>query len=141
MLLMVPGWAQAIEGGAAPAVLLKAMLDDFADALRRYQEVRKLCAAPAGSSEVKGTCSQPLGGPKRQKRDEVTASSGDRSIANIAWLNGYDAAGATSALKDPSAGSVIPLLFPGWLGIAIDQAVTVTQTSGAYPPASHTLRA
>ena len=31
-------------------------------------------------------------GPQQQQRDQAMATSGDRSIANIGWLYGHDAA-------------------------------------------------
>jgi hypothetical protein len=36
-------------------------------------------------------------GPEQQKRDEAMATSGDRSIANIGWLDTHDAAIVASA--------------------------------------------
>jgi salicylate hydroxylase len=90
---MAQGAAQAIEDGAALAALLTAMPDDVPGALRRYEEVRKPRATRLQEASAANRGRFHLAdGPEQQKRDELMARSGDRSIANIGWLYEHDAA-------------------------------------------------
>jgi salicylate hydroxylase len=90
---MAQGAAQSIEDGAALASLLKAMPDDVAGALRRYEEIRKPRATRLQqASSANRTRFHLPDGPGQQVRDEMMAASGDRSIANIGWLYLHDAA-------------------------------------------------
>jgi salicylate hydroxylase len=90
---MAQGAAQSIEDGAALASLLKAMPDDVPGALRRYEEVRKPRATRLQEASANNRKRFHLpDGPEQQQRDEALATSGDRSIANIGWLYGHDAA-------------------------------------------------
>jgi salicylate hydroxylase len=91
--MMAQGAAQSIEDGAALASLLKAMPDDIANALARYETLRKPRATKLQQASAANRTRFHLpDGPEQQKRDEAIAASGDRSIANIGWLYGHDAA-------------------------------------------------
>jgi salicylate hydroxylase len=91
--MMAQGAAQSIEDGAALAALLKAMPDDIAGVLAHYEAVRKPRATKLQhASAANRTRFHLHDGPEQQKRDEAMATSGDRSIANIGWLYGHDAA-------------------------------------------------
>ena len=90
---MAQGAAQAIEDGAALAALLKKMPDAPERALRRYEEIRKPRATRLQSMSAANRVRFHLhDGPEQQARDTAMAASGDRSIANIGWLYGHDAA-------------------------------------------------
>lgn len=90
---MAQGAAQAIEDGAALASLLTAMPDDMLGALRRYEEIRKPRATRLQEASAANRGRFHLAdGAEQQKRDELMARSGDRSIANIGWLYAHDAA-------------------------------------------------
>lgn len=94
--MMAQGAAQSVEDGAALATLLTAMPDDLPGALRRYEEVRKPRATRLQeASAANRTRFHLADGPEQQKRDQAMASAGDRSIANIGWLYGHDAAEAS----------------------------------------------
>jgi len=91
--MMAQGAAQSIEDGAALASLLKAMPGAIAGALARYETVRKPRATKLQQASAANRKRFHLpDGPEQQKRDEAIAASGDRSIANIGWLYGHDAA-------------------------------------------------
>ena len=91
--MMAQGAAQSIEDGAALAALLNAMPDDVSDALRRYETVRKPRATRLQESSAANRTRFHLpDGPEQQKRDELMAGSGDRSLANIGWLHQHNAA-------------------------------------------------
>jgi len=93
--MMAQGAAQSIEDGAALATLLKAMPDDIASALARYEAVRKPRATKLQQSSAANRCRFHLpDGEAQRARDEALAASGDRSIANIGWLYVHDAAEA-----------------------------------------------
>jgi salicylate hydroxylase len=89
------GAAQSIEDGAALAALLKAMPGDIAGALVRYEAVRKPRATKLQQTSATNRSRFHLpDGEAQRARDEVMATSGDRSIANIGWLYLHDAAEA-----------------------------------------------
>jgi len=91
--MMAQGAAQAIEDGAALAALLKAMPDDLACALARYEALRKPRATRLQQASAANRTRFHLpDGEAQRARDEALASSGDRSIANIGWLYAHDAA-------------------------------------------------
>jgi salicylate hydroxylase len=91
--MMAQGSAQSIEDGAALASLLNAMPDDVPGALRRYETVRKPRATRLQKASAANRTRFHLpDGPEQQKRDELMAHSGDRSLANIGWLFQHDAA-------------------------------------------------
>jgi salicylate hydroxylase len=91
--MMAQGAAQSIEDGAALASLLKATPDDIASALARYETLRKPRATKLQQASAANRQRFHLpDGPEQQKRDEAMATSGDRSVANIGWLYGHDAA-------------------------------------------------
>ncbi|HEY6980054.1 FAD-dependent oxidoreductase [Reyranella sp.] len=91
--MMAQGAAQSIEDGAALASLLKAMPDDIEGALARYEAVRKPRATKLQQASAANRARFHLhDGPEQRKRDEAMATSGDRSVANIGWLYGHDAA-------------------------------------------------
>ncbi|MDP1749897.1 MAG: FAD-dependent monooxygenase [Reyranella sp.] len=91
--MMAQGAAQAIEDGAALASLLAAMPDDVPGALRRYEEIRKPRATRLQEASAANRTRFHLpDGPEQQERDEAMAKSGDRSMDNIGWLYGHDAA-------------------------------------------------
>ena len=93
--MMAQGAAQSIEDGAALATLLKAMPDDIASALARYEAVRKPRATKLQQSSAANRSRFHLpDGEAQRARDEALAASGDRSIANIGWLYVHDAAEA-----------------------------------------------
>jgi salicylate hydroxylase len=93
--MMAQGAAQAIEDGAALASVLKAMPDDVSRALERYEAVRKPRATRLQElSAVNRTRYHMPDGPEQQKRDELMATSGDRSFAALTWLYAHDAAAA-----------------------------------------------
>jgi salicylate hydroxylase len=90
---MAQGAAQSIEDGAALASLLKAMPDDVPGALARYETVRKPRATRLQQASASNRMRFHLhDGPEQQQRDAALSKSGDRSIANIGWLYGHDAA-------------------------------------------------
>jgi salicylate hydroxylase len=89
---MAQGAAQSIEDGAALASVLKAMPDDVPGALARYEVLRKPRATRLQEASAANRVRFHLhDGPEQQKRDELMAGSGDRSIANIGWLYMHDA--------------------------------------------------
>lgn len=89
------GAAQSIEDGAALAAVLKAMPDDIAGALARYEAVRKPRATKLQQTSATNRTRFHLpDGEAQRNRDEAMAASGDRSIANIGWLYLHDAAAA-----------------------------------------------
>jgi salicylate hydroxylase len=91
--MMAQGAAQAIEDGAALASLLKAMPDDIPGALAQYEAVRKPRATRLQQASAANRTRFHLpDGEAQRARDEAMATSGDRSIANIAWLYAHDAA-------------------------------------------------
>jgi salicylate hydroxylase len=91
--MMAQGAAQSIEDGAALAALLRAMPDDVPGALQRYEAVRKPRATRLQEASAANRKRFHLhDGPEQQKRDALMANSGDRSMANIGWLYGHDAA-------------------------------------------------
>ena len=93
--MMAQGAAQSIEDGAALATLLKAMPDDVASALARYEAVRKPRATKLQQASAANRSRFHLpDGEAQRARDEALAASGDRSIANIGWLYVHDAAEA-----------------------------------------------
>ncbi len=93
--MMAQGAAQSIEDGAALATLLKAMPDDIASALARYEAVRKPRATKLQEASAANRSRFHLpDGEAQRARDEALAASGDRSIANIGWLYVHDAAEA-----------------------------------------------
>jgi salicylate hydroxylase len=90
--MMAQGDAQSIEDGAALAALLEAMPNDIAGALACY----------ACHKAAEGECRQRIrfhlaDGETQHARDAALATSGDRSIANIAWLYAHDAAEAPNS--------------------------------------------
>jgi salicylate hydroxylase len=90
--MMAQGAAQSIEDGAALAALLKAMPDDIAGALARYEAVRKPRATKLQQASAANRTRFHLpDGDAQRARDEAMAVSGDRSIANIGWLYTHDA--------------------------------------------------
>ncbi len=91
--MMAQGAAQSIEDGAALAALLKAMPDDIPAALKRYEMLRKPRATRLQEMSAANRHRFHLpDGPEQQARDAQMASNGDRSLANIGWLYGHDAA-------------------------------------------------
>lgn len=93
--MMAQGAAQSIEDGAALATLLKAMPDDIAGALARYEAVRKPRATKLQQASAANRSRFHLpDGEAQRARDEALGASGDRSIANIGWLYVHDAAEA-----------------------------------------------
>ena len=93
--MMAQGAAQSVEDGAALATLLKAMPDDIASALARYEAVRKPRATKLQQASAANRSRFHLpDGEAQRARDEALATSGDRSIANIGWLYVHDAAEA-----------------------------------------------
>jgi salicylate hydroxylase len=91
--MMAQGAAQSIEDGAALAALLKAMPDDIAGALARYETARKPRATRLQQASAANRTRFHLpDGDTQRARDEAMATSGDRSIANIGWLYAHDAA-------------------------------------------------
>jgi salicylate hydroxylase len=91
--MMAQGAAQAIEDGAALAALLKTEPGDVADALVRYEALRKPRATRLQQASAANRTRFHLpDGEAQRARDEALASSGDRSIANIGWLYAHDAA-------------------------------------------------
>jgi salicylate hydroxylase len=91
--MMAQGAAQSIEDGAALAALLKAMPDDIAGALARYEAARKPRATRLQQASAANRTRFHLpDGDTQRARDEAMAASGDRSIANIGWLYAHDAA-------------------------------------------------
>jgi len=91
--MMAQGAAQSIEDGAALAALLRAMPDDVPGALQRYEALRKPRATRLQEASAANRKRFHLhDGPEQQKRDTLMANSGDRSMANIGWLYGHDAA-------------------------------------------------
>jgi salicylate hydroxylase len=90
---MAQGAAQSIEDGATLAALLKMMPDDVPAALRRYEEIRKPRTTQLQQASAANRVRFHLpDGPEQQQRDTLMADSGNRSIPNIGWLYGYDAA-------------------------------------------------
>jgi len=91
--MMAQGAAQAIEDGAALAALLKAMPDDIAGALARYEAFRKPRATKLQQASAANRTRFHLpDGDAQRDRDAALATSGDRSIENIRWLYAHDAA-------------------------------------------------
>lgn len=91
--MMAQGAAQSIEDGAALASLLKAMPGDIESALARYEAARKPRATRLQQASAANRTRFHLpDGEAQRARDEALATSGDRSIANIGWLYGHDAA-------------------------------------------------
>lgn len=90
---MAQGAAQSIEDGATLAAVLKAMADDLPGALRRYEEIRKPRTTRLQQASAANRVRFHLpDGPEQQQRDALMAQSADRSIPNIGWLYGHDAA-------------------------------------------------
>lgn len=96
--MMAQGAAQSIEDSAALASLLRTMPDDIANALARYEAIRKPRATRLQEMSAANRT-----GPEQQKRDEAMAISGDRSLDNIAWLYAHNAAVIESS---PRSGEV-----------------------------------
>ncbi len=93
--MMAQGAAQAIEDGAALASLLRAMPDDVPGALARYEAVRKPRATRLQElSAVNRTRFHLPDGTEQQKRDDLMATSGDRTLGAMSWLYEHDAATA-----------------------------------------------
>jgi 2-polyprenyl-6-methoxyphenol hydroxylase-like FAD-dependent oxidoreductase len=91
--VMAQGAAQSIEDGAALAALIEAMPNDIAGALARYEAVRKPRATKLQQASAANRIRFHLpDGETQHARDAALATSGDRSIANIAWLYAHDAA-------------------------------------------------
>ena len=91
--MMAQGAAQAIEDGAALAALLRAMPDDIAGALARYEAFRKPRATKLQQASAANRTRFHLpDGDAQRDRDAALATSGDRSIENIRWLYAHDAA-------------------------------------------------
>jgi len=91
--MMAQGAAQSIEDGAALAALIEAMPNDIAGALARYEAVRKPRATKLQQASAANRIRFHLpDGETQHARDAALATSGDRSIANIAWLYAHDAA-------------------------------------------------
>jgi salicylate hydroxylase len=89
------GAAQAIEDGAALAVLLAARPDDIPAALARYEEVRKPRATRLQELSALNRRRFHLpDGPEQQERDRLLVTSGDRSFAALKWLYEHDPAAA-----------------------------------------------
>jgi salicylate hydroxylase len=90
---MAQGAAQSIEDGATLAALLASTPGDLPGVLRRYEDLRKPRATRLQEASAANRTRFHLpDGPEQRKRDEAMAASGDRSIANIGWLYGHDAA-------------------------------------------------
>jgi salicylate hydroxylase len=90
--MMAQGAAQSIEDGATLAALLKALPDDIAGALARYEALRKPRATKLQQASAANRTRFHLpDGDAQRARDEAMAVSGDRSIANIGWLYAHDA--------------------------------------------------
>ena len=93
--MMAQGAAQAIEDGAALAAVLAAMPGDVPGALARYESVRKPRATRLQEMSAGNRTRFHLpDGPEQQRRDELMASQGDRSLAAVTWLYEHDAAAA-----------------------------------------------
>ncbi len=91
--MMAQGAAHSIEDGAALAALLKARPGDVPGALARYETLRKPRATRLQEASAANRTRFHLpDGEAQRARDEAIAKSGDRSIANIGWLYGHDAA-------------------------------------------------
>lgn len=91
--MMAQGAAQSIEDGAALASLLATMSNDVPAALRRYEELRKPRATRLQQASAANRTRFHLhDGPEQLARDAAMKNSGDRSLANVGWLYGHDAA-------------------------------------------------
>jgi salicylate hydroxylase len=91
--MMAQGAAQAIEDGAALAAILGAEPDDVPGALARYEAVRKPRASRLQEmSAVNRKRFHLPDGPEQQERDQLMATSGDRTLAAVSWLYEHDAA-------------------------------------------------
>src|SRR5690242_8270676 len=94
--MMAQGAAQSIEDGATLASLLVATPDDIPGALAHYETLRKPRATRLQQASANNRTRFHLhDGPEQRARDEAMATLGDRSIANIGWLYGHDAAAVT----------------------------------------------
>ncbi|MDH2401818.1 FAD-dependent monooxygenase [Bradyrhizobium sp. SSUT18] len=90
---MAQGAAQSVEDGATLAALLRMMPDDVPAALRRYEEIRKPRVTRLQQASAANRVRFHLpDGPEQQQRDALTADSGGRSIPDVSWLYGHDAA-------------------------------------------------
>jgi salicylate hydroxylase len=91
---MAQGAAQAIEDGAALAgCLLRFGRGDVAQALEFYEALRRPRASRLQQmSRANKTRFHLPDGPRQQERDAEMAARGDRTIAQIGWLYGHDAA-------------------------------------------------
>lgn len=91
--MMAQGAAQSIEDGAALASLLVKAPGDIPGALARYETLRKPRATRLQEASAANRQRFHLpDGPEQRQRDALMAASGDRSLANIGWLYGHDAA-------------------------------------------------
>jgi salicylate hydroxylase len=90
---MGQGAAQAIEDGATLAACLIAGGADVAEALHRYERVRRprVTRLQEMSRANKVRFHLP-DGPAQEARDAEWASAGDRSPEALRWLYGFDAA-------------------------------------------------
>ena len=69
------------------------MRDDTPKILRRYEALRKPRATQLQEMSAANRVRFHLqDGPDQEKRDAAIANRDDRSIANIGWLYGHDAA-------------------------------------------------
>ncbi len=92
---MAQGAAQALEDGAAITACLQ-RTDDIAQALARYEELRKPRTAHVQSLATANKTRFHLpDGPAQAARDAAMAAGGtDWSLQTIGWLYGYDAVAA-----------------------------------------------
>jgi salicylate hydroxylase len=92
---MAQGAAQALEDGATLTACLK-KYSDVVEALRRYEALRLQRATHIqGMATVNKTRFHLPDGPAQRERDAKMAEGGtDWSIKAIAWIYGYDSAGA-----------------------------------------------
>ena len=90
---MAQGAAQAIEDGATLAACLRDVGSaEVPDALRTYERLRLPRTTRLQElSRVNKTRFHLPDGPRQEARDREMATSGDRTIAAIAWLYGHDA--------------------------------------------------
>lgn len=100
--MMAQGAAQAIEDGATLAALLRDRPSDVAGALAAYEALHKPRASRLQEASAANRTRFHLpDGPEQERRDAALAAAGDRSIANIGWLYGHDAAAVDAALSVP----------------------------------------
>ena len=94
------GAAQAIEDAATLARCLAADPADPAAALPRYAQLRiPRTTRLQEVSHARAYLNHLPDGPEQQKRDALTATSGDRTFAALSWLYEHDA--ATAAIRQP----------------------------------------